>query len=54
MRTLFSLTGLKEQELFLDPTGLTWIAKACKGQGIIRTRRIMGDIPKNQETRYPE
>lgn len=38
MRTLFSLTGLKEQELFLDPTGLTWIAKACKGQGIIRTR----------------
>ena len=30
MRTLLLFAGFKEQELFLDPTGLAWIAKACK------------------------
>ena len=38
MKTLLLFAGFKEQELFLDPTGLAWIAKACKDQGMSRTR----------------
>jgi hypothetical protein len=38
MKTLLSLTGLDERELSLDPTGLAWVAKACKDQGMARTR----------------